>query len=189
MSTPSAPQKPLLAAGSLSHKWGWFIILGIVMLMLGGVAFGNLLFATVATVYYVGILILIAGVIEIIHAFSVQTWKSFFFWLLSGILYAVAGVLTFMNPILASSVFTLCLAIALIASGFFRMCVAFQSRNVKGWGWLFFGALITALAGILIAARWPIDSLWILGMFLAIDLVFQGWSMIALGFGLKAARR
>ncbi|WOC16682.1 HdeD family acid-resistance protein [Pseudochrobactrum sp. MP213Fo] len=189
MSLASEIKTPGQAISSLSHKWGWFIVLGIAMLMLGGIAFGNLVFATVASVYYVGIIILVAGLVEIIHAFSVQTWKSFFFWMLSGLFYAAAGILTFMNPFLASSIFTLMIAIALVGSGLFRMWVAFQSRSVKGWGWLFAGGLISVLAGIVIAIGWPVNSLWILGMFLAIDLVFQGWAMIALGFGLKTMRR
>lgn len=189
MSSSLDIKTPAQAISSLSHKWGWFIVLGIVMLMLGGIAFGNLVFATVASVYYVGIIILVAGIVEIIHAFSVQTWKSFFFWMISGLLYAAAGVLTFLNPFLASAIFTFFIAVALVGSGLFRMWVAFQSRSVKGWGWVFAGALITMLAGIVIAIGWPVNSLWILGMFLAIDLVFQGWAMIALGFGLKTARK
>ncbi|MBX8783600.1 HdeD family acid-resistance protein [Ochrobactrum sp. GRS2] len=188
MSLSSDIKTPAQAISSLTHKWGWFIVLGIVMLMLGGIAFGNLVFATVASVYYVGITILIAGIVEIIHAFSVQTWKSFFFWMISGALYAAAGVLTFLNPLLASSIFTIFIAAALLGSGVFRMWVAFQSRSVKGWGWMLAGGLITAVAGIVIAIGWPVNSLWILGMFLAIDLVFQGWAMIALGFGLKTMR-
>ncbi len=188
MSLPSGLKTPAQALGAMSGKWGWFIVLGILMLMLGGIAFGNLLFATVASVYYVGITILIAGIIEIIHAFSVQTWKSFFFWMLSGLLYAAAGVLTFLNPLLASTIFTFFIAVALVGSGLFRMFVAFQSRSIKGWGWVFCGGLITALAGLVIAAGWPVNSLWVLGIFLAVDLVFQGWAMIALGFGLKTVR-
>jgi uncharacterized membrane protein HdeD (DUF308 family) len=188
MSSTTDIKTPGQAIGALSHKWGWFIVLGIVMLMLGGIAFGNLFFATVASVYYIGLLILFAGIVEILHAFSVQTWKSFFFWFLSGLLYAAAGVLTFLNPLLASTIFTFFIAAALIGSGIFRMWVAFQSRTVKGWGWVFSGGLITALAGIVIAIGWPVNSLWVLGLFLSIDLIFQGWAMIALGFGLKTAR-
>lgn len=174
-------------ASSLYRKWGWFILLGIVMLMLGGIAFGNLLFATVVSVYYVGAIILIAGIAQVIHAFSLKSWKSFIFWVLSGLLYIVAGIFCFINPLLASTVLTFFLAVALIASGLLRIWVGFESRPVKGYGWIILGGLITALAGAIIAMRWPVDSLWILGMFLAIDLVFQGWTVIAFGFGLKQA--
>ncbi len=70
-------------------KWGWFVALGILLLLFGIIAFGNLFIATVASVYLVGWMMLFAGVVEIIHAFGVKTWGRFFYWLLSGILYAV----------------------------------------------------------------------------------------------------
>ncbi len=81
----------------VSSKWGWFVALGVALLILGGIAFGNLVLATVVSVYYVGIMMLVAGIIEIIHAFGVKT-GSFFFWLLSGLLYAAAGIVAFFNP-------------------------------------------------------------------------------------------
>src|SRR4051794_37000460 len=87
-------------------KWGWFVVLGVVLLILGGIAFGNLFIATVASVYVVGWLMLMAGVVEIVHAFGVRTWSRFFYWLLSGVLYAVAGFFAFDNPVLASTVLT-----------------------------------------------------------------------------------
>ena len=83
---------------------------------------------------------------------------------------------------------TLFLAISLIASGLVRMWIGFTSKNLEGWGWVVAGGLITALAGLIIFSGWPVNSLWILGIFLAIDLIFQGITYIAFGFGLRRAR-
>ena len=80
---------------------------------------------------------------------------------------------------------TLLLAISLVASGVLRAWVGLQHRPEKGWGWLVAAGVITALAGLVIASGWPVNSIWVLGMFLAIDLIFQGWSFIALGLALK----
>ena len=173
------------AIGTTRGKWGWFVALGVLLLIFGGIAFGNLFIATVASVYMVGWLMLMAGVVEIIHAFGVKTWGRFFYWLLSGLLYATAGFFAFDNPVLASAVLTLLLAIALVASGLLRAWVGYNHRPEKGWGWLFAAGIITALAGLVIASGWPVNSLWVLGMFLAVDLVFQGWSFIAVGLALK----
>src|SRR5690606_41793592 len=76
----------------LASKWGWFVALGVALLILGGIAFGNLLAATVVSAYYVGLMMLFAGVAEIILAFSVKDWSTFFFWLLSWLLYAAAYI-------------------------------------------------------------------------------------------------
>ncbi|RWG16078.1 MAG: HdeD family acid-resistance protein [Mesorhizobium sp.] len=173
------------AIGRTRDKWGWFVALGVLLLIFGGIAFGNLFIATVASVYVVGWLMLMGGVIEIIHAFGVKTWGRFFYWLLSGLLYAVAGFFAFYNPLLASAVLTFLLAVALIASGLLRAWVAWNHRPQQGWGWLLAAAIITILLGLIIAMGWPVNSLWVLGMFLAVDLIFQGWSFIATGLALK----
>ena len=80
---------------------------------------------------------------------------------------------------------TLLLAVALIAGGIFRIWVGMNARPQANWGWMVAGGVITLLAGIVIAIGWPVNSLWILGMFLAIDLIFQGWSFVAFGLALR----
>jgi len=166
-------------------KWGWFVALGVLLLIFGGIAFGNLFIATVASVYVVGSLMLAAGIVEIAHAFGVKTWSRFFYWLLNGLVYAIAGFLAFYNPLLASAILTFLLAVALVASGLLRAWVGFSQQSQTGWGWVAASGVVTALAGLVIAMGWPVNSLWVLGMFLAIDLIFQGWSLIAVGLALK----
>lgn len=173
------------AIGPMRAKWGWFVALGVLLLVFGGIAFGNLFVATVASVYVIGWLMLMAGIVEIIHGFGVKTWGRFFYWLLSGLLYAVAGFFAFYNPLLASTVLTFLLAVALIASGLLRVWVGYQHREQKGSGWIITAGVVTALAGVIIAIGWPVNSIWVLGLFLAIDLVFQGWTFIAFGLALK----
>lgn len=175
--------------GELRSKWGWFVGLGIVMLVVGTMALGNLLVATVVSVYLVGFMMLIAGGFEIAHSFGVKSWGGFFLWLLGGLLYAVAGIIAFNNPLLASSVLTLLLAASLIASGVARAWIGYKHWSHNGSGWIIAAALITVLCGIVIAIGWPTNSLWVLGMFLSIDLIFQGWTCIALGLALKSGKQ
>ncbi len=186
--TPDISQTLRDNAGELRSKWGWFVALGILMLAVGVIALGNVLAATLVSVWVVGIMMLIAGISEIIQAFSVKSWGGFFLWIAGGLLYAVAGVLTFTNPLLAAGILTLLLAASLIASGLARLWVGFKHWSNSGAGWIIFGALITLACGLLIAFRWPVNSLYILGIFLAIDMIFHGWTCIAIGLGLKAAK-
>jgi uncharacterized membrane protein HdeD (DUF308 family) len=48
--------------------------------------------------------------------------------------------------------------------------------------------VITLLLGVLILVRWPVSSLYILGLFLGIDLIMAGAGWIGLGFGLRRNR-
>ena len=112
-------------------------------------------------------------------------WDQLLFWALSGVLYVLAGVFAFLNPILASAALTLFLSIALLIAGVFRVWVGWRMRSLKGWGWVVASGVITALAGFVIVLGWPVNSLWILGLFLACDLMIQGWSMLAFAFAIR----
>ena len=169
----------------LRAKSGWIIALGAVYIVAGIIALGSVVLATVATVFVVGIMMVIAGVAEVINAFQIKTWGRFLFWLLLGALYIVAGFITFENPLLAAAILTLFLGIALIASGIMRIVLAFSMQAVMPWIWVLLSGVITLLLGLVIVAHWPVSSLYILGLFLGIDLVLAGASWIGIGLGLK----
>jgi len=175
-----------MPTSSLQSKWIWFVGLGVLLLACGLIALGNLMLATVVSVYYVGMLMLFGGVIYLIHAFQVRGWDHVLFWALSGLLYVLAGICAFINPILTSAALTLFLAVALVIAGVFRVWVGVRMKPVKGYRWIIASGVITALAGFVIALGWPVNSLWILGLFLAADLILQGWTMIAFGFGIRS---
>ncbi|WP_297322685.1 HdeD family acid-resistance protein [uncultured Bartonella sp.] len=172
----------------LTAKWGWFLVLGIILLVVGIIAAFTLPFATAAVAIYIGIMMLIGGVIQIIHAFGVRSWGRFFYWLLAGLLYTVGGVICLLEPILAAAVFTFLLGFLLVVAGVIRVVVGFQSRTVKGYGWIIAAGIVTAIAGLIITTGWPANTLWVLGLFLSIDLIFQGWSWIGFSFGLRALK-
>lgn len=172
-------------SSSLQSKWIWFVGLGVLLLACGIIALGNLLLATVASVYYVGMLMLAGGIVHLIHAFQVRGWDQMLFWALSGALYLLAGIFAFSNPILASAALTLFLAVALVIAGVFRIWVGRRLKPMKGWGWILAGGIVTMLAGFAVALGWPVNSLWILGLFLAVDLLAQGWTLIAFGLRIR----
>ena len=176
------------ALAGLRPHWGWFVALGALLLGLGLLASGDLLLATLASVFFVGAAMLAAGLAQVVHAFRVKGWGSFFLWLLSGLLYGAAGVFALLDPGLAMVVLTLLLALALIASGALRIAAGFGLRPFSGWGWLLASGLVSILAGVVSLLGWPLNSLWLLGLALAFDLAFQGVAATAFGLTLRAAR-
>ena len=169
----------------LRAKWGWIVALGVVYVLAGFIALGSIVMATVASVLIVGIMMIIAGVAELINAFQIKSWGKFILWLLLGALYIVAGFLTFENPLLAAAFLTLFLGISLIVSGIMRVVLAFSMQQTMPWIWVLLSGIITILLGLIIVAHWPVSSLYILGLFLGIDLVIAGVGWIGIGFGLK----
>jgi uncharacterized membrane protein HdeD (DUF308 family) len=171
---------------ALRAKRGWIVALGVVYVLAGLIALGSVVMATVASVFVVGIMMLIAGVAEVINAFQVRSWGKFLLWILLGVLYIVAGLATFENPLLAAAFLTLMLGVALVASGIMRIILAFSMKEGTPWIWVVFSGVIELLLGLVILAHWPISSLYILGLFLGIDLVIAGVSWISVGSGLKS---
>ena len=169
----------------LRAKSGWIIALGVVYLIAGFIALGSVVFATVVTVFVVGVMMVIAGVAEVFNAFQLKSWGKFLLWLLLGLLYIVAGFVTFENPLLAAALLTLMLGFALVVSGIMRIVLAFSMKEGAPWIWVALSGLITLLLGVVILIHWPVSGLYILGIFLGIDLVFAGVSWISVGFGLK----
>jgi uncharacterized membrane protein HdeD (DUF308 family) len=143
--------------------------------------------ATVASVWVVGVMMLIAGVAEVVSAFQVKSWARFFFWLILGILYIFAGFVAFENPLLTAVWLTLFLGAALVASGIVRIFLGFNMKAGSPWVWVVVSGLITLLLGVIILAHWPVSGVYVLGIFLGIDLVFAGASWIGLGLGLRNA--
>ena len=169
----------------LHAKWGWIVALGVVYVLAGLIALGSVLTATVVSVFLVGIMMIVAGVAEVVGAFQIKGWGKFLLWVLLGALYIVAGFVTFQNPILAAAVLTLILGVALIVSGIMRIILAFSVQQEAPWVWVLLSGVVTLVLGGLILARWPISSLYILGLFLGVDLVIAGAGWIGLGLGLR----
>jgi len=171
----------------LHAKWGWIVALGVVYLVAGVIALGSVFAATVASVLVVGIMMMIAGVAEVISAFQVKTWGRFFFWLILGILYIVAGFVAWDNPLLTAVWLTLFLGAALVASGIVRIFLGFNMQHGSPWMWVVVSGLITLLLGVIILAHWPVSAVYTLGIFLGVDLVFAGASWISIGLALRNA--
>ncbi len=169
----------------LRAKSGWIVALGVVYVIAGLVALGSVVFATVVTVFVVGVMMLIAGVAEVANAFQIKSWGKFLLWLLLGALYIVAGLVTFENPLLAAALLTLLLGFSLIASGVMRIVLALSMKEEMPWIWVAVSGVITLLLGLIIVAHWPVSGLYSLGLFLGIDLIIAGVGWIGIGLGLK----
>lgn len=168
----------------LRAKWGWIVALGFVYVIAGFIALGSVMIATVASVLVVGVMMIIAGIAELINAFQIKSWSKFLIWALLGVLYIVAGFVAFENPLLAAAVLTLLLGASLVASGVVRLFLAFNMKRERPWMWVAFSGVITLVLGLIILAHWPVNSVYILGLFLGIDLIMAGAGWIGLGLGL-----
>lgn len=107
-----------------------------------------------------------------------------------GLVTLFLGTLAFRNLTLAAniSVFYVGIFMALIASGAVRIWSSLRFRSQSGCGWILSSAIMTLAAGIIFMVDWPVSSLRLLGMVLAVDLTFQGITMLMVGLNLYSSK-
>jgi uncharacterized membrane protein HdeD (DUF308 family) len=96
----------------------------------------------------------------------------------------VVGGMVAAHPGATAVALTLLIAVLLIMGGAFRIAVAFSISFQNRW-WLLLHGVINILLGFMIIQDWPISGLWVIGLFIGIDMLLNGWSLVMLGFAAK----
>lgn len=179
---------PKLPFGSLPDKWGWLVGLGVVSTLLGVAGLGMTFGLTLAGVLFFGVLLLVGGVLQLFDAFKYGGWKSTFLHAAIALVYVLAGFLMVVDPAGAAVALTLFLGAALVAAGVLRVAICIQHRDQRGWKWMALGGLASIALGAVILVGWPISGLWVIGLFIAIELLINGWTAIFLGLAARRAK-
>ena len=114
------------------RSWWTYALLGIALLIGGIIVLGDIVAASVISAIFISWAIVIAGILQMVHAFSVRHWGGFLFDLLLGVLYIVVGAILLSNPAAASIKLTLLLGAVLVAPGLVRILLAVWQD--AGWG-------------------------------------------------------
>ena len=188
-STDPIPALPDAAAmfGQLKLRWGWLLALGFLSLILGTIGLGMDVLMTVVSVQFFGILLLVGGAVQLVNAFQCGGWKSKIWQMLIALLYIAAGIVCIADPIGASGFLTLGLAGILIGIGVMRIIMGVQHKDHKGWWLVLLAGVLAVVLGGMIVAHWPSSALWVIGLFVSIELIFNGWSMVFLAMAARAA--
>ncbi len=173
----------------LRARWASFAALGAAFVLCGAIAFGSLVTATVASVWMNGVMMIIAGAAEMSMGLHMKSWGRLILLCAAGGLLLVAGVLCVLNPLLAALALTLGLGAGLCATGLVRIYVASQMGSDAPWRIAVLSGLVTFILGVIIIASWPVNSRYVLGLFLAVDLAFYGVALFGLAFQLRARHR
>ncbi|MCL9685802.1 HdeD family acid-resistance protein [Legionella maioricensis] len=170
----------------LNRNWGWILGLGILFVILGCIGLGMVVGLTLVSMIFFAALLIVAGLTHLVDVFKHREWKGIIWQSLIAVLYIVAGGVVFYDPFLASTLITALLAGLLIVIGLTRIIMAFALKDSKGWLWLLLAGITAMILGVLILMQWPISGLWVIGLFIAIEMIVTGWTYIFIAFALKA---
>ena len=175
------------ARRAVADNWGWFLTLGILLVLAGVAAIAFPLLSTIAAKIALGWIFLLSGLLLVIHAFSIQQWRGFLLGLLLGALYLVAGGWLAFFPFTGIITLTLLLAVLFLAEGILEVAMAVRVRPHEGWGWLLLSGLVAVAVGALIAAELPSSATWAIGLLAGVNLLSTGVSFIVLALAGRRA--
>ncbi len=175
------------SAGVASPRAGWFIALGILFILLGVLAWVDVVATTLASTVVIGLMLIVAGVVQVAHAIAHRgvTASAAIVSGLIGVLYVLGGVTIIEEPVAGSVLLTAVLAFCLVFAGIFRMAWAAGHRRRGSWWVLLLSGLVALVVGVLIYLSLPWSGLWVLGTLVAIELVVGGVSALMFGLSLR----
>lgn len=184
MNNQISPEMYRMFSKQLKENWGWYLALGVSLIALGSLAVIYSVTSTIFSILYLGCFLMVLGIFEVVQSFKLHKWSNFFLHLFLGILYLVGGFFIIMNPALNAITLTLLLAIFFVVSGISKIFFAL-TQHVPHKGWLAVNGILTLILGILIWQQWPVSGLWVIGMFVGIDAILTGCSLIMLSLAAK----
>jgi uncharacterized membrane protein HdeD (DUF308 family) len=147
---------------------------GIIAIVLGILAMIAPVVTGMSIALLLGVLVVVAGTVRLVWAFQAGTLgQGILRFLLAG-LTLVCGMALVANPLFASGVLTILLALYFIVDGISEIAEGIGSRR----GWFIFAGAVSILLGVLLWAQFPLSGAWALGILFGIKLLFIGLIMI-----------
>ena len=168
----------------LLNKFGKHsIFIGFVLIIIG---FTGILAPEVMSLeaaVFIAVFMLVGGSFWAIHTYQ-SARKSVMDWLKPLILIAVAGLML-VSPDQSIAALGLFIAFYLMMDAFSSFAMAQAQYPVKGWGWMLTNGIMSVLLALIFLFGWPLTSFWLVGLFVAISLLFDGLALVIVGWAMK----
>ena len=148
----------------------------IIMIVVGILGIALPQFLAMAIALFAGWLMLFAGTIALFI-----TWQGFrdrwVAWLKPAVL-IIVGLLILLHPIAGTAALGLMLAIYFLFDGVAGVGSALDMRPQTGWGWMMFNGATSLILAMILLLGWPFSSAWLIGLFIGISLLFDGFALL-----------
>jgi len=169
----------------LRRNWGWILAFGCISILLGTFAIIYSMVFTLVTVLFLAGMLVATGVIEGVYAIRHRERGHVIWHLLEALLAIAIGLLLAQSPLRGAIVLTMLLATYFVIAGIFRIVAALALR-LPNWGWTLGNGIVTMALGIVVWGGWPVSALWVLGVFIGITMIFNGWARVMLALALRS---
>ena len=154
------------------------LVAGILLILLGTVGVFLPQFMSLEASILIASLLVVGGVFWLIHSFKARTkeWTEWF----KPVLLLITGGLMIFYPMTGVATIGLLLATYLLLDAYASFMMAFSLKGKKGVFWMVFNGLISLLLAVLFIIGWPASSLFLVGLYISISLIFDGWALVTI---------
>ena len=166
--------------------WFWWFIAGILSLLGGLFALANPLAATLTAELLTGYLFILVGATMLVSIFWDTQWGSRILSLLLGLALLLLGFNLVAHPLKGVLSLTFLVAAMMLIAGVFRILLAFGAPNGRVRVVLILAGLVSLVLGTMIMVNFPWSATLVLGVLLAVELISNGISLIAVSLTAKS---
>ncbi|PJD92557.1 MAG: hypothetical protein CK424_05520 [Legionella sp.] len=169
----------------MNRDWSWLMGLGVLFVIFGCLGLSAVVGVTLISIVFIGMMFLTGGIAQSIDVFKSKQWKVAIWHGLIALFYFIGGCLIIWDPLLASTLITALIAWTLIMIGVVRLVMALSLHGTPGWIFTLISSLAAILLGGLILMQWPLSSLWVIGLFISIELLLNGLHYVILSIAIR----
>jgi uncharacterized membrane protein HdeD (DUF308 family) len=173
-------------AGEVKKASGWYIALGVGLVLAGIVLIARPLYAGIALTWLLGMLFIFAGVLYLLNTFMAMSAGGVLFRILLGIVNIGAGAWLLARPMQGLQALTVVLGVALVLGGIAKFMLARAMTGIPGTGGVVISGILSVLLAILIFMRLPSASEVVIGVFIGVDFIVAGWSLATVAIRTRA---
>ncbi|MFG3407343.1 HdeD family acid-resistance protein [Streptomyces sp. NPDC048142] len=172
--------EPTAEGRKLSRGFGRLTLLGTLLVIAGVIGLVHTGVATLTSMLLFGWLLLVGGLVGLLHAIESRGTNYFWLGVVVAALNLAAGVVVIKHPEGTAEALTMFAALLFLTGGVFRLVGSVVVRGPQ-MGWTLFQGAFGLLLGLLVLFDWPHSSLYVLGLFFSLALLFDGLGLIAIG--------
>ena len=173
---------------AIHRHWVLFLIQGLILIVLGFLAIGEPMVATIAVTLFAGWLFLIGGVVGLAGMFTAHRVPGFWWSLISALLAIAIGIYLIWRPLAGVLSLTLAAALFFGAEGISQIITAIgQRRALPSWGWVLISGIANLILAAIIWSGFPGTAEWVLGLLFGINLLFWGFALVMTALASRSA--
>jgi len=169
------------------NNWIVMMIVGVLAVILGILALANPFAASMTATVFAGWSFLFLGAFQTFAAFSAPSTGAKIAGVILGLLALIIGVHIIAQPLQGLLSLTFAAGILFLVSGVFKGVFGFSNFEGSARWALLLSGLVSVILGLMVLNNFPQSAAVLLGVLLAIELLSNGISAIALAFAVRGA--